>query len=196
MEYVKRLKFGDNNECLCENCNEKILYKNKSNYLFFEDNNNYYISCYECFFGKINIYHKIPNNHKTYIPSNIININSITECNEKMPSRFYMWKILHKKDKILHCPICYIELIKKNAYTWYIQLPKEGGNQNISNFNLVCENCQLNLLNREKGIISFNRKYLKNNNYLKDYFKNDEKNNEKLINSKFYKNLIKKYDLE
>ena len=52
---------------------------------------------------------------------------------------------------------------RKYSYVWYNKLPKEGGSQNVDNFNLVCEKCQYKLSKKNKGIEAYKIYLLKKN---------------------------------
>ena len=56
-----------------------------------------------------------------------------------------------------------IKLKKKYSFTWYYKLPKEGGNQDINNFTLVCYDCNCKLYDKKKGIEAYKKYLIKKN---------------------------------
>ncbi len=176
------IKFGTceagEKSAICEICNTTILYKNKSSYGFIknegENNDSLKLQCRKCFLEELkcssnnDLTDNDSSEYDEYIPQNINNINDIDECSDKMPGRFYLWKFFMKEKRKMYCLICNEKLNKKYSYVWYNKLPKEGGNQDLNNFNLVCEKCQYKLSTKKKGIESYKKYLLK---------KNKEKNN-------------------
>ncbi len=162
------VKFGTEKSTICEICNTTVLYKNKSNYTYikYENEDLLKIQCYSCFLEKIkepNHNDLIPSEYDEYIPNNILDINDIEECTDKMPGRFYLWKLFTQEKRKKECKICIKKLIKKYSYVWYYKLPKEGGSQDLYNFTLVCDKCQYKLYIKKKGVESY-KKYVSTKN--------------------------------
>jgi hypothetical protein len=161
---IWKATFGEQLSAICEFCNEKIVYKNKSHYNFRkkDENPRLLLQCCECdeLFGKKKK-HVISTKDEDNILQPIINIHNIDECSYKLPKRVYCWKKLHKRNQDSKCAICDILLTKKSCLAWYKKLPSEGGQQNFDNFSLVCDPCQYNMYKKKKGIESYKKRYCK-----------------------------------
>lgn len=180
------VKFGAEKSAICEICNNTVLYKNKSSYGYSknqdENNDSLKLQCRKCFLEELkapslelsNDNLELSNNdldllkNEQYIPENIENINDIDECIFKTPRRFYLWKLFSEEKKEKICPICNQKLNRRDSFTWYYKLPKEGGSQDLNNFTLVCCDCSFKLYDKKKGIEAYKKYLLK---------KNKEKNN-------------------
>lgn len=117
------IKFGAEKSAICEICNNTVLYKNKSSYGYTSDesgcSNSLKLECRKCFLEELksssnnNSSKNDSSEYDEYIPENIENIN---ECSDKMPGRFYLWKLFIKEKRKMNCLICNEKLNKKYSY--------------------------------------------------------------------------------
>jgi hypothetical protein len=163
---VWKATFGYELSAICEFCNEKILYKNKSHYRFVKKNENprLLLQCPICsneqFSGnKIKKKYTVSTKDEDNIIQPIMDPTNIDECINKLPKRLYLWKKFHKRNKDTCCALCDTLLEKFTCFSWYKKLPSEGGFQIMDNFTLVCGDCRINMTKKKKGLESYKKRY-------------------------------------
>jgi hypothetical protein len=160
---IWKATFGYELSAICEFCNEKVIYKNKSHYNFAKKNENprLLLQCSDCdeLFGKKKKKYTVSTKDEDNIIQPIIDPKNINECINKLPKRVYLWKKFHKRNKDTCCALCDILLAKFTCFSWYKKLPSEGGFQIIDNFTLVCGDCRMNMRKKKKGLESYKKRY-------------------------------------